>query len=483
MLKRSKSTLFKNDIHTYLFIGALYGALVLFFKHDVFWFALGIPAVLGLTYMALRSIKELLYTSFFLIPFSSEYTFPMGFALDIPTEPIFIFIAFCSLFLFIKNAGNMAFHKGEVLLPIILAAHLIWIAISSLYSQEPIISAKFFLAKMWYVVPFYFLPFMLKLTDEDYRRIFQLFMVGVLLSAAYFFLRHFQQGLEFEARTNAGKPIFRNHVNYACMLVLCLPTTWYLWCTTKSDKKHIYLIGMCLLCFFIYFSYARVAYACLIFSAVILLIIRYKLFLYAVLLSLFVGLFASVWLNRENSYLRFAPDYERTITQTRFDDLLSATYRMEDISVMERVYRWTGAVNMFLERPLTGFGPGSFYSHYKKYTIGDFKTYVSNNPDKSGTHSYFLMLLSEQGLPGTVIFTSFLFGLLYRGQRLYHLQKTNNTGNVNLTIAATFIVASVIAMNTINDMVEVIKVGPILFFAAYILSTMVHSKEEPTTTD
>ena len=71
---------------------------------------------------------------------------------------------------------------------------------------------------------------------------------------------------------------------------------------------------------------------------------------------------------------------------------------MEDISTMERVYRWVAGVEMVKDKPIFGFGPGTFYSAYKAYTLSSFQTYVSDNVDHSTVHNYFLLTFIEQGL-------------------------------------------------------------------------------------
>jgi O-antigen ligase len=87
---------------------------------------------------------------------------------------------------------------------------------------------------------------------------------------------------------------------------------------------------------------------------------------------------------------------------------------------MERVYRWVAAAYMIQDRPYSGFGPGNFYFNYQKYTVSSFKTYVSDNPERSGIHNYFLMVTVEQGVPGLVFFLLFCLLVIFKGQQVYH---------------------------------------------------------------
>ena len=123
---------------------------------------------------------------------------------------------------------------------------------------------------------------------------------------------------------------------------------------------------------------------------------------------------------QKNTYLDYAPNYERTVTHTEFDNLIEATYQLEDISTMERVYRWVAGFYMSNDHPWFGFGPGNFINFYKTYTVTSFRTYVSHNKEQSGIHSYFLMVLVEQGIIGVLIFFVLSFYLLIKGEQIYH---------------------------------------------------------------
>jgi O-antigen ligase len=162
-------------------------------------------------------------------------------------------------------------------------------------------------------------------------------------------------------------------------------------------------------------------------------------------------------LQKNNLYLQYAPDYNKTIVHDKFDNLIAATYKGEDISTMERVYRWVAAMYMVRDKPLTGFGPGNFYNSYKPYTVTAFQTYVSNNPERSGIHNYYLMVLVEQGIPGICIYLLLILYTLWRGQKLYLRVKTKEARRVLIT--ALLMLVSIHILQTINDLIETDKIG------------------------
>ena len=72
----------------------------------------------------------------------------------------------------------------------------------------------------------------------------------------------------------------------------------------------------------------------------------------------------------------------------------------ENLSNLERLNRWTAAVAMTRDHPLTGVGYGCYldaYPQYKRRAIGTDQSTV-----RMGTHSEPLKLLSELGVPGLV---------------------------------------------------------------------------------
>ena len=176
----------------------------------------------------------------------------------------------------------------------------------------------------------------------------------------------------------------------------------------------------------------------------------------------------------ENKYLDFAPDYQKTITHYKFDNLLEATVKLEDISTMERVYRWVAGAHMLAEHPYMGFGPGNFYFFYKKYTVSSFRTYVSDNPEKSGMHNYYMMTLVEQGFIGLFLFLLMPICALIFGERCWHTMSPGFSRD--LLMAAIMMLVIILAINFMNDMLETAKQGPFFFWALAII-TMVALKQ------
>ncbi|MFW5752217.1 MAG: O-antigen ligase family protein, partial [bacterium] len=76
-----------------------------------------------------------------------------------------------------------------------------------------------------------------------------------------------------------------------------------------------------------------------------------------------------------------------------------------DASNMERINRWKSAFRMFDEKPVFGFGPGTYQFQYAPYQRYRDKTIISTNFGTVGNaHSEYIGPLAESGVPGTLTF-------------------------------------------------------------------------------
>ncbi len=424
-----------------------------------------IPLAFLFVFIAIVNYKLIFFGFFVLLPFSIEVTLPGGLGTDLPSEPLMWFLTFLFFVLILWNARKIDKRIITNPISVVLIFHLLWILITSILSTYPIISTKFFLAKIWYIVPFFFLPFLLIKEESDLEKMFRWFIYTSIIAVAYVIINHATSGFSFADINFAVRPIFRNHVNYAAMLVLLVPFIWAIARTTK-EKKFWYILLYFLVA--VYFTYTRAAYGVIVLCIALYFAIQWKLLKWLVPVAFVVLAFGLNSMIKGNEYLELAPQYEKTVSHTKFNNLIEATYNMEDISTMERLYRWVAGFHMVKERPLFGFGPSTFYSNYKRYTVNSFQTYVSDNPEKSGIHNYYLMTLVEQGFIGLIILFLLILMPLFLAQRAYHLYKGRKEGYWIMAAALSYFSTAVMIL--INDLLEADKVGPIFFFSSFIIA-------------
>lgn len=351
---------------------------------------------------------------------------------------------------------------------ILLLIHFFWIIFTTVVSTEPLISIKYTLAKSWYLVCFVLIPLILFKEVKDFKQWGLFFLIPLVTTVLIILLRHSQYGFTFSTINNAVIPIYRNHVDYACTLGIILPLLWILRKWFVSNLAKIFLYGsMALIIAGIYFSYTRAAWLCAPIAFAVYWVIRFRLIRIAIPMALAAGVLVIVWLSYDNTYLQYAPNYEKTITHHKFDDLVSATYKMEDISTVERFYRWVAGFYMVKERPLIGFGPSSFYNTYHSYVDRHFTTYVSDNPEKSGMHNYYIMVAVEQGIIGIALFILLIVSVLIYGERLYHRMATGPEKQLLIATLVSF--SCNLFILTLNDMVETDKLGSFFWLSIAIV--------------
>ena len=137
------------------------------------------------------------------------------------------------------------------------------------------------------------------------------------------------------------------------------------------------------------------------------------------------------------------------------------------MSSMERLYRWIAGIRMSGDRPLTGYGPNSFYYHYKPYAVSSFRTWVSRNPEKSTTHNYFLLMLVEQGWPAMILYAVLVMVVFAQAQKTYYRFKDRFYKKITLAMAMMF--AAGFINNFFSELLETHKVGALFYLSIAIL--------------
>ncbi len=436
-----------------------------------------LPIGILYTHFCIQNPKGLYYLFFMILPFSVEVTFG-SLGTDLPSEPIMVTLLGIAIVLFIINSRTL--NKRIITHPIslLILLHISWIALTGLSSTYPIISLKYLIAKIWYVIPFYFLTLFLMKRREDFSLIFSRIAPFLVAAILYVIAKHAAQGFSFASSDHVVKPIFRNPVNYGVMLLIFVPYYVYLIKYKFNSWPYVRYMVFGILLIGIYFSYTRAAQLALFLAVAFYFIIRWRLLKLAIVASL-IGVIGLIgFLSIGNKYMEFTPEFEKAITHSKFDNLLEATTKLEDVSTVERFYRWIAGAYMVKEKPLVGFGPSTFYSNYRAFTVNSFKTYVSDNPEKSGIHNNYLMIAVEQGIPGLIIMLCLSFIPLVIGERIYHL--LTNQADKGLLIAAMtchFLISVTLFM---NELLEADKIGPFYFLSTAIITFYAIQNEKST---
>ncbi len=437
--------------------GLLYSPLPLF-----------LPAGLTVVALAMYDLRLSLLICVSLVPLSAEVQ-AGSIGTDLPLEPVLIMTAGLGLVYVLRNAGNVSGAGIRHPISLLLLLHIGWILITALTSTVPVYSWKVFAAKLWYVIPWYVLGGLLLSRPHEVRRAVLFLALPLAFALAYTVSRHASIGFAFDRVNEAMFPFFRNHVSYAALPSITLPFIFvgaFLFPRRSYTRWGLLALSILLLVA-VQTSYTRAAYVSIVAGIAFTFVIRWRLTRLSLLVAAGVATLFFTHLVHDNNFLKFAPDYNKTITQTDFQSLVEATYKLEDISTMERVYRWVAAGYMTAERPWLGFGPGTFTSQYRGYAIESFRTYISHNLEGSGVHSYYFMVLVEQGWIGLILFLSLSACGLVTAERAYHGVETHEERLIVLMAAASLVIN--LSFQLINDMIETDKAGPWFFYSLALL--------------
>lgn len=441
------------------------------FGTEQYYLAL-IPFALLVVYIGVINFKLLYFMLLASIPPSIEYYFSSSLATDLPDEPLMIGLMLITLTYLAYN--YRALPKGFFLHGLLLALglHIFWIFISAMNSVNSLVSYKVFLSKIWYLTSFSLLTAIVIRTKQDLKTAFLCIYIPLTLLIAQVIVRHAMQGFSFEDINEPMMPFFRNHVNYAAIVAIFVPFIWLArgWYAPGTWTRRLLTFSILFYVVAIYLSYTRTCYIALAALLPAAFVIKKRLMKPALIVSVIGAIALGNYLFTENKFLQYAPNFKETIIHDEFGDHLSSTFEGTDVSSMERVYRWVAATRMWKVHPVFGFGPGNFYPYYKHYTLSSFETYVSDNPERSTTHNYFLLLLSEQGVTGLLVFIILTIVIFVYAENIYH--RVTSQADKRIVLGLGLVLLMVYVNLMLSDMLESDKVGPFFYFSIAMLASI-----------
>lgn len=440
------------------------------------WYTLlMVPFALCCIWLLLRNILVLYMLLLLSIPISTEMEFSTLLATDFPDEAMMLILtaALFATFAYRPSLFPIAARRSTLFL--LLLVQLSWISIAALFSYEPFLSVKHLLAKTWYLIPFVLGTLFLCNRPRYFILSAKLMVFGMLIPIAYSWYHHAHTGFRFETINPSLGPFFRNHVNYAALIVCLIPVVLAFFLSAKGKSKKWWAVLATIFLVALILGYSRGAWICLFTGFVTMWAVRKKYLLSLFTVGIFFIFVSIGWLIHNNNYLRFAPDYNRTIYHSEFSEHMQATYSLKDISTVERFYRWIAGVRMVAEEPITGFGPASFYSHYRAYAIPVFETWVSNNPERSTVHNYFLLLAIEQGIPGLIFFLLLIGAMYATAIKVFH--ESRHPFHRLLAMIAAVMLSMIVTLNMLSDLIETDKIGSIFYLLLGVLIYLDHQQK------
>jgi O-antigen ligase len=445
--------------------------------------AAALPVLLAVALLVIFSSDKLIFAVVFFSPLSVELSRLMpgfGFDMYLPTEPLLFGILI--LFL-LKVIHERRFDKKILLHPVSLAIYLnlFWIFLTSFTSSMPLVSFKFLLARIWFLVAFYLLTAKIFSGGKKMEQYVWLYMISFLIVIFYAISRHWGYGLlDKQAAHYVVTPFYNDHTSYGAAIAMYLPFA-VLFAINRSYSRNIRMFARVILgILFVAFvlSYSRAAWLSMIAALGVWGIIKLKIRFQPILIAVIV-FFTLVFSFQHNivMYLERNSDESSSNLTEHFSSMTNIS---TDASNLERINRWNCAISMFKERPVFGYGPGTYMFQYAKYQLKKDRTIISTNAGDGGNaHSEYLGPLSESGVLGLLTFLLIIGTVMYTAVHTW--SRLTDSRLKGIVLAAIIGLVTYYVHGFLNNFLDTDKLSaPFWGFTAMIVAIDLYSRQENT---
>ncbi len=390
-----------------------------FIYYNNYLFAL-LPLLLVIAYLYFTNLKFVFFLTILSTPLSFNLVFEdMNMGINVPSEPLLLGIMV--LFIF-KLLYERPLNRKELTHPIsiFIFLQLGWMLITVLTSQLPLISAKYFLMQLWFVIPVFLFGQLILRSKKDIYLFFLLIIIGISITVIYTTIHHAMNGFAEKSGNWVMQPFYNDHTAYGAILAMVLPVVAGMAFFSKLEKyTRIYLtIATLLFLTGIFLSFSRATWLSVAISLVFLFILVYRVKFKWIFSGLVVAGFI-LFLNYDNLMQKLEKNKQDSSAHF-VEHVQSITNIKTDASNLERINRWKAAFRMFEEFPVFGTGPGTYQFLYAPYQKSKDRTIVSTNAgDLGNAHSEYISPLVERGVPGLIFFLSIVISVYIIGIRTY----------------------------------------------------------------
>ena len=205
---------------SFLFIALNAVSIVL----EFFYFSL-VPLALLVVLVTVYSLDKLIYLIVFTVPLSfqlSEVMKDISFNLAIPSEPLLLGIL---IFFPMKYFYDGKFDRKILHHPVSIAilVNLIWIALTSITSTMPLVSFKFLVSRLWFLIAFYLIATQVFKKIKTIRMYTWMYASALLVVIGYAWSR--LAGFGFfnqQAAHWVVQPFYTDHTSYGAVLAMLI---------------------------------------------------------------------------------------------------------------------------------------------------------------------------------------------------------------------------------------------------------------------
>ena len=462
-------------------VAALFLAVGLFLvvkKNTYLFFAL--PVVLGVLLLYIFSLDKVLLLTAFTVPLSINLkALEAGLAISMPAEPLLIGIM---VLFFAKMLYDGKYDKRISHHPIAIVIYCMfaWMLVTTITSEMPVVSLKFILSRLWFVVPAFFLCAILFKKPKNIHWFIWLYIAALCIVCVYTIIHHAQFGFDGDSAHWVMTPFYNDHTAYGAALAiyLIMALTYVFLPGIKTSRRLIIIGVVALLSVALVFSNCRAAWLSVIAALAVLIcvLLKIKFRWIATVVVVLVGLFLAF----QNQIIDALEKNNQDASGDLVENVQSITNISTDASNLERINRWQSAFRLFNERPVFGWGPGTYQFVYAPYQMSKEKTIISTNAGDGGNaHSEYFGPLAEQGIVGSILVLILVIVTVYHGMKAY--KRCKNRQAKTLVLGATLAFISYFVHGLLNNFMDTDKLAvPVWSLAALIAAIDVYYADKET---
>jgi O-antigen ligase len=272
-------------------------------------------------------------------------------------------------------------------------------------------------------------------------------------------------------------PYYNDHTAYGAAIAFFIPLVVALFAIDGKTiwKKLYYLLLMAVLLTGLILSYCRAAWLSMLVAFTVYVVIKMRIKLSWLVIGLTIVVSTLYYFSDDILYKmgRNSQDSSGKL----IEHLQSMSNITTDASNVERLNRWVAAFGMIEDRPILGWGPGTYQFEYAGYQKGKYKTIISTNFGTGGNaHSEFIGPCAEMGFPGAIIVIILMITVFMVGIKAYI--KTTDKIPKTLSIFAFIALVSYYIHGIMNNFLDTDKLSlPFWAAIAVIVVVDVMSKE------
>jgi putative inorganic carbon (hco3(-)) transporter len=395
---------------------------MLFTFQGSLWFNL-FPVVLMVLYIGFIKLDLVFFLIVLSVPLSiqlSELVKGLPFDLYLPSELLLIAV----LLLFILKLASHPVFDNRILnhrVSIAVYFYLFWMLFTSVTSTMPMVSFKFLLSHIWFVIVFFFIATQVFSEQKNIARFYWAYLIPLMIVIVYTVTRHAGFGFTQVSAHFVMKPFFKDHTSYGAALAMFLPVILgLLWLNKKNSLlRTIALWFTCIVIITaLVLSYTRAAWLSVAGAMVVFVVMMLRIRFTSILVLLSViALFGISY----HSEIKMRLESNRQASSKDLSEHVKSMANIaNDVSNLERLNRWHSALSMFREKPVFGFGPGTYMFRYAPYQVSSDKTSISTDFGIRGNaHSEYIGPLAESGVLGMVSMLVIITLVIYTGVVVY----------------------------------------------------------------